>query len=47
MLKTAFVFTFKIVSNEDFFTFKKVSGILVPALFTKISKLFKFEIYKL
>ena len=34
----------KVLSNEDFLTFKKDSGILVPALFTRISNLLNFEI---
>ena len=42
--KTAFVFTFNKVSIEDFLTFKKDSGKLVPALLTKISIFLSFEI---
>ena len=42
--KTAFVLTFKIVSKDIFLTFKKFSGILVPALLTKISNFFNLVI---
>ena len=44
MLNADLVFTSKRVSNEDFFTFKKDSGIFVPALLTRISNFFNLEI---